>query len=301
MTARHRAGARRNPPVWMWVTAALTATAFAAVVTVLTPAWVAGPPPPAGPTAATRVLRDAQFTDVTAATLQSLPEARFDAVIAGLMPYRSADVPAAATAAYAISSDTPLYDASQIPVARFAFTDFTGRPTVIVPVRIDGPWALVMTPARQSLPSAMHGDAPAQTVGWIRTSALHKASDLSRRVVVSVGHQSLSIQSLAGHVQQAFAVGVGAPDTPTPTGVTGYLEERFLDPGQGESVYPIVLTSLHAAAQDEPFQGEDGGLIGIHYFAQHDGAVSHGCIRLPEEAIRAMNALPLGTSITIVP
>src|SRR4051794_4011151 len=248
MSARHREGPRRNPPVWIWMTAALSATALAAVVMVVAPAWVAGPTPSPAPTVGTRVLGEAHFADVTAATLRSLPEARFDAVIPGLLPYRSTEVPAASTAAYAISSDTPIYDASQVPVARFAFVAFTGRPTVIVPVRIDGPWALVMTPARQSLPSTMNGDAPAQTAGWVRTSALHKVGDLARRVVVSVARQSLSIQSLTGRVERAFDVGVGAPDTPTPTGVTGYLQERYLDPAQGESVYPIVLTSLHAAA-----------------------------------------------------
>jgi lipoprotein-anchoring transpeptidase ErfK/SrfK len=229
-----------------------------------------------------------------------LPEARYNAVIPGLAAYQSADVPAASASVYTISSDTAIYSEKRIPVARFAFIDFTGRPTVIVPVRSEGQWTLVMTPARQSLPSQTNGAAPAQTAGWVQTSQLHKVAEVGQRIVVSVSKQELSIETLSGQVKQTFNVGVGVPGSPTPTGVTGYLEERYLDPAQGQLTYPINLTSMHSAAQDEPYQGEDGGLIGIHYFPVHSGAVSHGCIRLPEDAIKAVNNLPLGTSITIL-
>jgi lipoprotein-anchoring transpeptidase ErfK/SrfK len=230
-----------------------------------------------------------------------LPQAKYDAVIPGLLPYASTDVPAASTSAYTVSTDTPIFDNAHAPVARFAFTDFAGRPTVIVPVRVDGPWALVMTPARQMLPSQADGAAPAQTAGWVRTDALHRTAALDRRVVISTGRQTVSIEDLAGVVEQSFDVGVGAPGTPTPTGVTGYLQERYLDAAQGEATYPIQLTSLHATAQDEPYQGKDGGLIGMHYFPAHNGTVSHGCVRLSQDAVMAIDALPLGTSVTIVP
>jgi len=202
---------------------------------------------------------------------------------------------------YTISTDTPIYNDARVAVARFAFMNFTGRPTVIVPVRTDGAWTLVMTPARQKLPSEAGGAAPAQTAGWVRTDALDRTTTVDRRVVISTGEQKLRIEDFSGTVEQSFDVGVGAPGTPTPTGVTGYLQERYLDPQQGQATYPIQLTSLHAAAQDEPFQGEDGGLIGMHYFPAHSGSVSHGCIRLSEAAVTAVNALPLGTSVTIVP
>lgn len=230
-----------------------------------------------------------------------LPEARYNAVIPGLAPYQSVDVPKASATVYTISSDIAIYSEKRTPVARFAFTDFAGHPTVIVPVRVEGPWTLVLTPARQTLPSQTRGAAPAQTVGWVQSSQLRKVADVGRRIVVSVGKQELSIETLSDQVVQTFSVGVGVAGTPTPTGVTGYLQERYLDPAQGQSTYPINLTSLHSSAQDEPFQGEDGGLIGIHYFPVHTGNVSHGCIRLPEDAIKAVDNLPAGTSITILP
>lgn len=100
----------------------------------------------------------------------------------------------------------------------------------------------------------------------------------------------------AGH--QVAATGIGAAATPTPTGVTGYLQARYLDPGQAQS-NPIQLTSLHSAAADEPYGGHDGGLIGVHFNTTATGTASHGCIRLAPAAITAVNALPVGTPITI--
>ncbi len=96
-----------------------------------------------------------------------------------------------------------------------------------------------------------------------------------------------------------FSIGVGTPSTPTPTGVTGYLQAQYLDSAQGQSVFPIVLTSLHSASADEPYSGTDGGLIGLHFFAESDGAVSHGCLRLSADAIAAVNQLPIGTPTSI--
>jgi len=240
-------------------------------------------------------------TALTSEQIAALPEARYDAVIPGLLAYSSAEVPVVSRQVYTITEDTPIYGENRTPVARFAFTNFAGRPTVVVPVRTDGEWTLVMTPARQVLPSQANGAAPAQTAGWVRTDALHRTASLQQRIVISVSQQTLTIQSFSGEAAASFPIGVGAPGTPTPTGVTGYIQEKYLDPDQGQDTHRIQLTSLHSSARDEPFRGEDGGLIGMHYFSNHAGAVSHGCLRLPEEAITAVDALPAGTSVTIVP
>jgi hypothetical protein len=81
--------------------------------------------------------------------------------------------------------------------------------------------------------------------------------------------------------------------------VTGYLEARYLDPAQNQSAHPVQLTSLHSSAADDPFGGDDGGLIGIHFEPVASGAVSHGCIRVRSAALDAVNALPLGTPVEI--
>jgi lipoprotein-anchoring transpeptidase ErfK/SrfK len=229
-----------------------------------------------------------------------LPAVDYAAVIPGLIPYAEAAPSAQTTAAYTLATDAPLYGADRVvPVARFPAQNFLGEKSVIVPVAFNGAWALVLTPARQSLPSETGGNSPAQSAAWIRADALVSDHALTERIVVSVSAQTLTIEGAGGAVEQTFRVGVGTPATPTPTNVTGYLQARYLDPAQDQGVYPIDLSSLHSAAADEPYGGDDGGLIGVHYFPAHSGAVSHGCVRLPQDAIIAVNDLPLGTPVSI--
>ena len=246
-----------------------------------------------------------ELPELSAARLAALPEARYDAVIAALLP---AEDPAEADTAYRLRKDAVLYAADRTtPVARLAARNFLGEPSVVVPVEHSGDWLRVLTPARQRLPSDSAGTdpagtdspgalAPAQTSAWLRADSLSSPTILVNRIIVSVSAQTLRI---IGVGSRTWPVGVGAPGTPTPIGVTGYLEARYRDAAQGQAEHPVQLTSLHSTAADEPFGGNDGGLIGIHFQASASGAVSHGCIRVPLEAIAAVNALPLGTLITI--
>jgi lipoprotein-anchoring transpeptidase ErfK/SrfK len=244
----------------------------------------------------------APYLAPTAAEIAALPEAMYSAVIPGLMPYSTSTIPAAANTAYTLAADTPIYGAEKItPVARFDAKNFMLVASVVVPVKVDGPWTLVLTPSRQQLPSKDDGNAPAQTAGWVRTSALVKDHALPQHLVVSVSKQTISIVDAAGKVSASFPAGVGTSTAPTPTDVVGYLQARYLDPSQDEAVHPIQLTSLHSSAADEPYLGHDGGLIGVHYNATATGNVSHGCVRLNVAAIDAVNALPLGTLVTFVP
>ncbi len=232
--------------------------------------------------------------------MAALVPADYRAVIPGLLP-----APPTATwmSVFHLQADAPLYGADRrTPIARFESLDFLGAPSVVVRVAVDGPWSLVLTPSRQIRPSEADAgrSAPAQSAGWLPTSSLMAAGTVQNRIVVSVSAQSLTITDAAGRPEHTFSVGVGAQGTPTPIGVTGYLEARYLDPAQGQNVHRIQLTSLHATASDEPYGGSDGGLIGIHYEAVSSGAVSHGCVRLRAEAIDAVDALALGTPVIIV-
>jgi lipoprotein-anchoring transpeptidase ErfK/SrfK len=236
-------------------------------------------------------------------TTAKLPAAVYDAVIPGLLNGTTPKLPLGATGAtldrtFTLEQDAPLYgEGRKTAVARLQATDFLGEPTPILRVGTWKQWSLVLTPARVQLPSKANGNAAAQSAGWIRSSLLTKGHTLDARVVVSVAKQTLTITR--GGQTVSYKVGVGTPDAPTPTGVTGYLQARYLDPKQGQSTYPIQLTSLHSAAQDEPYKGSDGGLIGAHYADTASGAVSHGCIRLTHAAVAAVNQLPRGTPISI--
>lgn len=305
-------------PVWAWITVAalLIAVVGAGVAVASThptrsdarPSALASTGgerpsvPSAAPIALTPAAPSNAYSPLSAATVAALPEASYKAVIPGLVGYEIASAPTSTQSAYSLVSDTALYGAGGAgAVARLSAKNFLGTATIVVPVRTSGDWTLILTPSRSTLPSASGGNAPAQTAAWIRTAALTGATPLQQTIVVSVGAQTLSIVNRDGSIASTFAVAVGAPATPTPTEVTGYLQARYLDPAQNEAVHPIQLTSLHSAAADEPFGGHDGGLIGIHYFPANGGAISHGCVRLTTAAIIAVNALPLGTLVTLAP
>ncbi len=289
---------RRLPPL---PPAAVLALALAAL-TACTPG-APGPTSTVSPSPAPTATADAGPAlprGLSSSELSALPEATYDAVIPGLL---AAPAEPSFTSASTVLFDTAAYAADfTTPVARIPAENFLGEPTVVVPIETRGKWSLVLTPSRKLLPSKAPAGttAPAQTAAWLPTSLLKPVAALPSRIVVSVSKQTLTITDAAGGGPRTFAVGVGTPDTPTPTGVTGYLQARYLDPAQGQSEHRIQLTSLHATGSDEPYGGADGGLIGIHYQAQASGAVSHGCIRLSAEAVAAVDALPLGTPVRIV-
>ncbi|MES2171134.1 MAG: L,D-transpeptidase [Actinomycetota bacterium] len=232
---------------------------------------------------------------IALALVAALPIAQYNAVIPGLQAWPFS---ASAGTAYSLIDDAPLFDApGGTAVATLPEHDFLGENTVVVAVDRVGDWVRVLTPARQALPSA--GPAAAQTSAWMPRSSLSRPVALETRIMISVSQGTLTIESPES--SRSFTVGVGTRDDPTPTGVTGYLQARYFDASQRQSNHPVQLTSLHSTAADEPFGGSDGGLIGLHYEKEATGAVSHGCVRLGAAAVAAVNAVPLGTLVTITP
>lgn len=277
----------------------LCATAVLALVTGCAPDAVATKTPQATP-AASADAGPALPPALSPSAIEALPAAEFDAVIPGLVAAPGTVDP---RESYQFAFDTAVYgDDFRTPVARIPATNFLGKPSIVVAVQTRGKWSLILTPARQKLPSAATVDAPApaQSAAWVPTASLQKVASLTKRVVISTSKHALHITDIAGKQLKTFPVGVGTAETPTPSGVTGYLQARYLDPAQGQTEHRIQLTSLHATAADEPYDGSDGGLIGIHYQSTAAGAVSHGCVRLSADAIAAVDALPLGTAVEIV-
>lgn len=228
---------------------------------------------------------------------EDLPVAVHDAVIGALLP----GTDAVASHAGLLEHDLVLYAARDgEPVAVLPGRNFLRGPTVVAAVTTTGDWTLVLTPARQMLPSAAGASgAPAQTAAWARTDELPAMQPATASVTVRVAEQSMTITTAQG--SHRHEVGVGQDSTPTPTGVSGYLQARYVDPAQALAPGAIQLTSLHATAADEPYTGTDGGLIAIHANPDPRGRVSHGCIRVRPDAVAQLDALPLGTPIVVLP
>ena len=94
-------------------------------------------------------------------------------------------------------------------------------------------------------------------------------------------------------------VGVGKSFWPTPAGEF-YVRERIT--GFSDLIYgPIAFGTNGRSAVLTDWPG--GGFIGIHGTNQPEilpGQVSHGCVRMPNAAVRRLSRLmPLGTPVTI--
>lgn len=153
--------------------------------------------------------------------------------------------------------------------------------------RADG-WVEVLLPVR-----------PNGSTGWVHASDVTLTQN-PFHVVVSLGAHTITVTN-ATSVIYTGPVAVGAPDTPTPTGnYYLYVLLQAPDPTTAYGPYAYGLSS-HSDALDT-FAGSDAE-IGIH--GNNDASalgqnVSHGCIRMDNDAITALSKqLPLGTPVDV--
>lgn len=155
-----------------------------------------------------------------------------------------------------------------------------------VPVidQADG-WYQVMLPSR-----------PNGSTGWIRDEKLTEARS---HHLIRVHTTSRTVELFEdGDLVGSWPVAVGAPETPTPTGRT-FVLGQFTDPGQSFSPVIIPLGS-HSATLDT--YGGGPGTVAFHGWTDPSvfgQAVSHGCIRVPDEALDQLRTVPLGTTVLI--
>jgi hypothetical protein len=139
---------------------------------------------------------------------------------------------------------------------------------------------------------------PNEATGWVPRSALGGYGIVRTHLVVDLGDRRATLFR-NGRVAFRAPVGVGTASSPTPRGrfyvrnkLTRY-ESPFYGPiAFGTSARSATLTDWPA-----------GGFVGIHGTNQPGlipGRVSHGCIRLRNEAIvRLARLLPIGTPLTV--
>ena len=109
-----------------------------------------------------------------------------------------------------------------------------------------------------------------------------------------------------GRLVFSAPAGVGTEDDPTPTGEFFVaFDEAPPQPNPGYGPF-IIVTSDHSQAISD-WEGSGDAVIGIHGPLGEDteigttGArISHGCIRLHDQALDELVAVPAGTPIDIV-
>ena len=134
--------------------------------------------------------------------------------------------------------------------------------------------------------------------GWVPRSALGDLHIVRTHLIIDRARMS-AVLLRKGRVVFRTSVGVGQPQWPTPRG-DFYVRVRlahFLDPMYG----PIAFGTN--ARQPWLTDWPNGGVVGIHGTDAPQllpGRVSHGCIRLRNDAIlRLARLMPLGTPVTI--
>ncbi|MDN5750119.1 MAG: L,D-transpeptidase [Pseudonocardia sp.] len=179
---------------------------------------------------------------------------------------------------------TPVHDGPDgTPIARMATEQFGDTWLPLIGEQ-DG-WVQVLLPSK-----------PAGSTGWIR------AADVERAVTPYVVEVHLGSRTLElvrdGETVGEWTVGIGGPETPTPTGRT-FLLGAFSDANQDYS--PVFLPlGTHSPTLDT--FGGGPGTVAIHGWPTDDvfgEATSNGCIRVPQAALDELTEVPLGTLVLV--
>jgi lipoprotein-anchoring transpeptidase ErfK/SrfK len=163
-----------------------------------------------------------------------------------------------------------------------------GAPLVFLVKEQQDAWINVHLPVR-----------PNGSTGWIRAADVTVVSN-PYRVDIQLAAHRLTVTK-GDEVVLDEAIAVGTSETPTPGGVY-YIKELLQPPDPNGAYGPYAYgLSGYSNVLDE-FGGGDG-VIGIHGTNEPEVIgtdVSHGCIRLTNEAISQLApVLPLGTPVSI--
>jgi lipoprotein-anchoring transpeptidase ErfK/SrfK len=172
------------------------------------------------------------------------------------------------------------------PVATLPATEL-GSPTWVPVVQSQPGWDRILLPTR-----------PNRSTGWIylsggRLRIVHTAY----RVEVSLTTYRLTILD-GGRSLGTWTVADGAAGTPTPAGRT-FLLASLAPP---HPTYSPLILPLGAHSNTLTTYGGGPGTVGLHGWpdpAVFGHAVSHGCIRVPAAALRALSRIPLGSPVMI--
>ncbi|OQO92874.1 L,D-transpeptidase [Saccharomonospora piscinae] len=161
-------------------------------------------------------------------------------------------------------------------------------PTWVPVIQRDGDWAQILLPTR-----------PNGATGWIDTSG-DAVESAQNDYAVNVDLDEFHLEILDGGERIGeWTVGIGEPDSPTPTGrayIIASIEETVND------YSPIVLPLSYHSDSHETYGGGPG-TVGIHTWPDDSfvgKANSDGCIRVTSDALDALVQLPLGTIVNIV-
>lgn len=186
-----------------------------------------------------------------------------------------------------IKKDTAVYDEPRgNAFAKLPDTQFRS-PTWVPIVAERGDWARVLLPSR-----------PNRSTGWVRVGNPDVRKARSPYVVdVDVDGRELVLRK-DGREIESWSVGVGAPDTRTPKGRTFILASIR----ETVSDFSPIILPLGTHSEAYTTYGGGPGTVALHGWPDRSvfgTASSDGCIRVPDDALRRLRSLPLGTMVQL--
>lgn len=162
----------------------------------------------------------------------------------------------------------------------------TGERTVLPLLARRGPWLQVLLPGR-----------PNGHTGWI-DRARTRAATTAWRIVVRLSQRRVTVYR-SGRAVRSFRAIVGKPSTPTPTGAFFVEEAVALRASDVGAPFALALSARSEVLQE--FEGGPGQ-IALHGLRNVGGrlgtAVSHGCVRLADDAMRWL-VLRIGPGVPV--
>jgi lipoprotein-anchoring transpeptidase ErfK/SrfK len=170
------------------------------------------------------------------------------------------------------------------PVAVLPSTQL-GGPTWVPVVETKPGWQRVLLPSR-----------PNHAAGWIATSG-GKLQSAHSPYVIKVDTSTRRLTLLrSGRRLGAWSVAVGAAKTPTPTGRTFLLASL----APAKPTYSPLILPVGAHSQTLDTFGGGPGTVAFHGWPQSavfGKAVTHGCVRVPSDALTQLSKVPLGSTV----
>jgi lipoprotein-anchoring transpeptidase ErfK/SrfK len=225
----------------------------------------------------------------TDAPVASLPTSSAPAAVPATVPVAASTFRAASTK----GGDIPVFgvpdDRADPTVTLSPITEYL-QPRTLLAFEDHQDWLRVYLPTR-----------PNNSTGWVRAADVDVSAPLEWKIRVSLADRSLVLLH-NDVVDFETGVAIGTEQYPTPTGTFYITDPVDLHdtPNLGYGVFALGLSG-HSDVLTE-FLGGDGQ-IAIHG-TNNPGdiglAVSHGCVRVTNDAIERLSTLPLGTPVEIV-
>jgi lipoprotein-anchoring transpeptidase ErfK/SrfK len=161
-----------------------------------------------------------------------------------------------------------------------------GSPTWVPVIGSKPGWHQVLLPSR-----------PNRATGWITSDGALKKAHSPYLIKVETSARRLVLLK-SGKSEGSWKVAVGAPKTPTPTGRTFLLAS--LSPSKPKPSPLILPVGAHSDTLDS--FGGGPGTVAFHGWPDESvfgKAVTHGCVRVPPDALKILSRVPLGSPVLI--